>query len=129
MAPKDAEVGGKALLALGRLDAHAKKPKDAVEKYSRYIRDFPDSPDLGLACHQKATLEYQALGDAAAAVKTLERFVREHRDDQAAVRAKRLLESLRQLAKQPVKEKPPATKPAPKKRRIIIESIKARGLL
>jgi len=124
MAPKDAAVGGRALLGLARLDARAGRLREAVEKYARYATEFPDGPHVGAACLRKAKLQY-TLGEAPAAVKTLEALLREHPDDPAVVDARRLLEDLRKLSS-PAKKKPAKTRPAGVKAKVKI-SVEGRG--
>ncbi len=95
--PKDAEVGGEAILMMARQEAELDDPGPGMKLYARYIEEFPDGPGIAQAYLQKATLEFTARKDPGAAIKTLEEFIRKHPDDAGAVEARRLLESFRLL--------------------------------
>jgi len=116
LAPRDAAVAGKALLALADMAWGLNKAKDAHQQYSRYLKEFPAGPDVGTVAMRKAALESETLKDPAAGVKTLEAFIRKHPDDPKAVSAKALLDSLKKLQgyrkPKPKPVRKPTTKPA-----------------
>ena len=108
----DPAVEGSALLELVRLSQSVEQPKQAYEYCRQYIKSFPNGPDIGSVYYTKAVLEFQALGDEAAAGKTLEQFIREYPDEPKVVSARQLLEMIVAAGQAATTTSAPTTSPA-----------------
>jgi len=95
LAPKDADVGGQAMLLLAEALFRAGRAEEAHGFCTRYIKAFPASEAVGSAYLTKARLEFLGLGKPAQARATLEAFLDQRSDDPLAVAARRLLDDVK----------------------------------
>lgn len=95
LAAKNATLAQYVVVSMIQLAARARQYKKTHAYCVEYIRDFPKGSAIGQAYYYKAMVEMTGLDDRDAARKTLESFISKYPDEKGAVRARRLLNWLK----------------------------------